>query len=93
MPEIKQSDCVLCDTPAQFEPHDDGQKRYYKCKLCHYYAISERAVRYLQKHPERKSDLAKEVAEMPHDIQILEITYDSRVEDLKLARVSRSKYC
>ena len=93
MPDKKQSDCVLCGTLAQFEQHDGGQKRYYKCNLCHYYAISERAVRHLQKHSERKSDLAKAAAGMLHETEILEITYDSKVKNLKLAKVSRSKYC
>ena len=92
MPAIKQSDCVLCDNPAQFEHHDGYQIRYYKCNCCHYYVISERAVRYLKKHPECKSDLAKAAAGMPHETQILEITYET-VGGLKPAKVSRSKYC
>jgi hypothetical protein len=92
MPETKQSDCVLCNSLAQFEYHNDGQIRYYKCKLCHYYAISERAVRYLQKHPKRKFNIAQKVIKMSNEIHILEITYDSKIRDLKLAKVSRNKY-
>lgn len=93
MPEIKQADCVLCDDPAQFEHHDGYQIRYYKCNSCHYYAISERAVRYLQKHPKRKSDIAPKAIKMSNKIHILEITYDSKIRNLKLAKVSRNKYC
>jgi len=85
MTEIKQSLCALCDTPAQFEHHDGNPRRYYECTRCHYYAISERAVRHLRKHPESKPALAKEAAGMPHETQILKITWE-RVRGLSLAK-------
>jgi len=91
MTEIKQSLCVLCDTLAQFEHHDSNRIRYYECTRCHFYAISESAVRHLRKHPESKPILAKETAGMSHETQILEITCE-RVGGLSVAKVSRTKY-
>jgi len=91
MPETKESPCALCDRMAQFEHHDSYQIRYYECPHCKYYAISERAIRYLEEHPENKPALAQEAAAMPHEVEILEITYQ-RAVGLNPARVSRTRY-
>jgi len=91
MPETKQSPCALCDRMAQFEHHDSGRIRYYECPNCKYYAISERAIHHLKDHPENKPRLAREAAGMPHEVEILEITYQP-AQGLNLARVSRTKY-
>jgi|GEM_PF-5915738 len=91
MPATKQSPCALCDAMAQFEYHDSGRIRYYSCPACHYYAVSETAVRYLKNHPESKAELANKLAGMLHDTQIIEIVCQP-AGHLHLVKVARTKY-
>ena len=76
---------------SKFEHHDGEQTRYYECPKCRQYAITERAVRYLEKHPESKPALAKKAAAMPHDIKIIKI-FINPVGIIDLEEVSRTKY-
>jgi hypothetical protein len=91
MPESKQAPCALCDTVAQFEHHDGNQTRYYECPKCRQYAITESAVRHLEKHPESKPALAKKAAEMPHDTKIIKI-FINQVGIIDVEVVSCNKY-
>jgi len=90
MPESKQGHCVLCNIMAQYECHPN-QRRYYECPECCQYAITERAVRRLKKHPESKTALAKIAAEMPHDVNIIEI-FVNNINTIDWVPVPRTKY-
>jgi hypothetical protein len=91
MTKTKEFPCVLCDCMAQFEHHNGAQMRYYESPKCRFYAISERAIRHLKQNPESRYSLAQEAANMPHDVTILEITYDT-LTHIKTAKVPRDKY-
>ncbi len=103
MPESKKTSCALCNTIAQFEHHDNGQTRYYECPECRNYAITETAIRYLNKHPSYKPKLVKCVYDMANDIDIVRIRRSGnnpgnqyklcpQVQGLYLEVVSRTKY-
>jgi hypothetical protein len=91
MPESKKAPCALCDTMSQFESHDNGKVRYYECPKCNQYAITDKAIRRLEKHPESKLALAQKVTAMPHDTKIIRI-FINKVGIIDLEEVPLAKY-
>jgi len=107
MPETISAPCALCNEPAHFEYHDNGQRLYYDCPKCHHYVISKFAVSYLDKnaaYPKIKEDIITEIKALfseSQDYHIYEITtpppgsatgHYLKCGGLTLVKVLRSKY-